>query len=104
MASERRESIPVLEFFNPEFLFEIENDGIDGILRGLALDPAQNIDRFVGLCVLSLGCNNPSTPKLKKYILNLLTLPLPSSKKYILNLSLLILRSESTFSQLFKDK
>ena len=42
-------SINVKDFHNPEFIYEVNNGGIDGILRGLALDPAQNIDGYGGL-------------------------------------------------------
>lgn len=50
---ERLLSIDLREFHNPEFLYEVDNGGVDGILRGMSKDSAQNIDRCVGLFVAS---------------------------------------------------
>ena len=40
----RFQSLWVKEFHNPEFLYDVDNGGIDSIIRGLFTDPAQNID------------------------------------------------------------
>ena len=38
-------SIPVREFLNPEFVYETEFGGVDSIMRGLAIDEANEVDR-----------------------------------------------------------
>ena len=41
--------IEVKDFHNPEFIYEVNNGGVDSIMRGLANDVAQNIDRYAGV-------------------------------------------------------
>lgn len=37
--------IPVREFLNPEFVYDTEFGGVDSIMRGLAKDEANEVDR-----------------------------------------------------------
>ena len=44
--------IPVLDFENPQYLYEICQGGVDAILRGLIKDPAGKLDGYVNTVFL----------------------------------------------------
>ena len=49
--------IPVLDFENPQYLYETCQGGVDAILRGLIKDPAGKLDGYVNTVLLWISAH-----------------------------------------------